>query len=99
MKKNWSVGDLLSTSSAYWKGCALQAGVRLGVFTALNEERLHLDEVAEKINADPRGTEYLMNALAAMGLLEKDERGYRNAPDARLTQALTVSSPLRRKPG
>lgn len=83
MKKNWSVGDLLSTSTAYWKGCVLQAGVRLGVFTALDEERLHLDDVAGKIKADIRGTEYLLNALAAMGLLEKKNRHYANSLEAR----------------
>ena len=82
MKKNWSVGDLLSTSSAYWKGCALQAGVRLGVFTALDGERLHLNEVAGKIDADSRGTEYLLNALAAMGLLVKDNNHYANSFEA-----------------
>ncbi len=80
MKKEWTPGDLLSTSSAYWKGCALQAGVRLGVFTVLHDERLSLGEVAEKINADPRGAEYLLNALAAMALLEKDGDHYSNTP-------------------
>lgn len=82
MKKNWSVGDLLSTSSAYWKGCALQAGVRLGVFSALHDERLNLDEAAKRIKADLRGTEYLLNALAAMGLLIKDGSRYANSPEA-----------------
>lgn len=37
MNRDWSVGKLLATSSAYWRGCSLQAGVRLGVFTALHE--------------------------------------------------------------
>ena len=82
MKKKWNRGDLLSTSSAYWKGCALQAGVRLGVFTALDDERLHLDEVVGKIEADPRGTEYLLNALAAMDLLIKDGAYYANSQQA-----------------
>jgi SAM-dependent methyltransferase len=82
MKKNWSVGDLLSTSSAYWKGCALQAGVRLGVFTALHDERMNLDDVAGKIEADLRGAEYLLNGLAAMGLLVKDGTHYTNSPEA-----------------
>ncbi|RKX64022.1 MAG: SAM-dependent methyltransferase [Tenericutes bacterium] len=82
MKKKWNRGNLLSTSSAYWKGCALQAGVRLGVFTALHDQRLHLDEVAVKIEADQRGTEYLLNALAAMGLLVKDDTHYANSHEA-----------------
>ena len=74
-------GDL-ATSSAYWIGCALQAGVRLGVFTAIDNERLHLDEVAGKIESDSRGTEYLLNALAAMDLLIKDGSCYSNSQQA-----------------
>ncbi len=79
MSKDWTVGDLLSTSTAYWKGCALQAGVRLGVFSVIHDKRLHLTDVARAIDADERGTEYLLNALSAMGLLEKDDAHYSNS--------------------
>jgi precorrin-6B methylase 2 len=82
LKKDWSVGDLLSTSSAYWKGCALQAGVRLGVFSALHDQKLDLADVARAIEADQRGTEYLLNALSAMGLLVKDDAHYSNSAAA-----------------
>lgn len=82
MNKEWSRGDLLAVSSAYWKGCTLQAGVRLGIFTALHDERLHVDEVAGKIDADPRGTEYLLDGLTAMGLLMKDNSHYANSQQA-----------------
>ena len=61
----WSVGGLLATSSAYWKGCTLQAGVRLGLFSALHDQRLPLEDIAGRLNADIRGTEYLLNALSA----------------------------------
>ncbi|MHB8810707.1 MAG: methyltransferase [Desulfobulbaceae bacterium] len=83
MNRDWSVGQLLATSSAYWRGCALQAGVRLGVFTALHEGPAQLEEIAARIDADSRGTELLLNALAAMGLLVKEGRFYGNAPAAR----------------
>ena len=82
MKKDWSVGDLLSTSSAYWKGCALQAGVRLGVFSALHDQKLDLADVAREVEADQRGTEYLLNALSSMGLLVKDDAHYSNSAAA-----------------
>ncbi|HBI14947.1 MAG TPA: SAM-dependent methyltransferase [Desulfobulbaceae bacterium] len=82
-REDWSRGQLLAASSAYWRGCALQAGVRLEVFTALHEDQLHLEEIAARINADLRGTEMLLNALAAMGLLVKEGRRYSNGPAAR----------------
>lgn len=83
MNREWSRGQLLATSSAYWRGCALQAGVRLGIFTVLDEGRMQLEEVAARIDADLRGTEQLLNALAAMGLLVKEERRYANTPAVR----------------
>lgn len=82
MKKDWSIGDLLATSSAYWKGCALQAGVRLGVFTVIHDAKKDLSDIAAEISADKRGAEYLLNALAAMGLLVKENSQYSNTPSA-----------------
>lgn len=77
-KKEWSIGDLLSTSTSYWKGCTLQAAVRLEIFTAIHGERLDLSQIADKIDTDIRGTEYLLNALSAMGLLQKEGEFYSN---------------------
>lgn len=90
MKKEWSKGELLAASSAYWQGCALQAGVRLGVFTALHDGDMDLPDIAAAMQCDMRGSEYLLNALAAMGLLEKDGSRYANSPAAR--ELLSVKS-------
>lgn len=79
MKKEWTVPDLLSTSSAYWRGCALQAGVRLEIFSVLDIGQMNTSEVADKIQADKRGTEHLLDALSAMGLLVKDSGMYKNS--------------------
>ncbi len=77
-KKKWTVGDLLSTSTAYWRGCALQAGVRLGLFTLIHDRRMTLIEICNQTSADRRGMEYLLNALSAMGLLTKKSNQYSN---------------------
>ena len=82
MITDWNAGTLLSVSSAYWRGCALQAGVRLKVFTILADETLPLSRITEKTASDPRGMEYLLNALSAMHLLEKQEDRYRNSKAA-----------------
>lgn len=81
-KKEWTVGDLLKTSSGYWQGCSLQAGVRLEIFTVIDGGNLSLSDIAVKIESDERGTEYLLNALSAMGLLVKENGGYSNSPAA-----------------
>jgi hypothetical protein len=82
MLKEWTRGDLLSVSSAYWRGCALQAGVRLAVFTTINGGLCAAAEVAEAVGADSRATGLLLDALAAMGLLRKEQGHYRNTATA-----------------
>lgn len=57
----------------------MQSAVRLGVFTTIDKDALSLDEIADKMKADRRGTELLLNALAAMGLLVKDGNSYANS--------------------
>jgi len=82
MGKEWTAGDLLSTSSAYWRGCTLQAGVRLAIFSVIHDRHMTLAEVADQIGADLRGTEYLLNALSAMDLLIKKNDLYSNTSAA-----------------
>jgi hypothetical protein len=82
MVTDWNVGTLLGVSSAYWRGCALQAGVRLDIFTILSDQTLTLAGITEKTRTNGRGMEYLLNALAAMGLLIKAKDSYRNSDSA-----------------
>lgn len=82
MVRDWDTGTLLSVSSAYWRGCALQAGVRLDVFTVLADRILTLYEFTEKTGTNNRGAEYLLNALSAMGLLIKTGDSYSNSTAA-----------------
>ena len=82
MSTVWHPGELLSTSSAYWRGCTLQTGVRLNIFTELAGSSLSAPEMADRIGSEPRATGLLMDALAAMGLLVKTENSYQNSPEA-----------------
>lgn len=78
MAKQWNIGMLLGVSSGYWQGCTVQAGVRLKVFTVLGKSRSSAQEVAEQIGADGRATGLLLDALSAMGLLNKSDDEYAN---------------------
>lgn len=73
-------GHLLKLSGSYWEPCTLHAGVKLGVFTIIGNDRLSNKDVAQKLGADKRGVEMLLNALAAMNLLKKNDVGYSNTP-------------------
>ncbi|MFH0782035.1 MAG: methyltransferase [Pseudomonadota bacterium] len=79
MTIEWSVGTLLGISSGYWRGCALQAGVRLKIFTVLGGRQMDGPEVAEEIGSDDRATGLLLDALAAIRLLVKKDGFYQNS--------------------
>jgi len=55
----------------------LLSGIRFGVFSELNEAKKAM-EIAEKLSLNPENTAYLLDALAAMELLEKKEGSYKN---------------------
>lgn len=61
---------------------ALMAAVSLGVFDALVGEPQSASRVAQEIGAASRSTEILLDALVALGFLEKEGGLYRNTPVA-----------------
>jgi hypothetical protein len=61
---------------------ALLSAVELGVFTALAEDSLDLDALRMRVGIDQRGARDFFDALVALGMLERDERGrYANTPE------------------
>jgi hypothetical protein len=70
---------------AYREAKALLSAVELGVFTALGEGPLDLDQLRAKIGIDPRGARDFFDALVALGVLERDDGGrYRNTRETAL---------------
>ncbi|MCU0559940.1 MAG: acetylserotonin O-methyltransferase [Desulfobacterales bacterium] len=80
---SWSVGRLLQVSGSYWASCALHAAVKLGLFSALQDDRLTAEDIAARLKGSDRGVEALLNAMAALGLLAKVDGRYANSPAAR----------------
>jgi hypothetical protein len=78
----WNPGKLLEVSGAYWQSCALHAAVKLDVFTHLSDGPLDAAQVARRADAEPRAVAMLLNAMAAMGLLEKAGDVYANTETA-----------------
>lgn len=66
----------------------LQAGVQLGIFDQIAAGHDQASSIAAEINADERGTRILLDALAALGLLDTGE-GYQLSP---LADAYLVTS-------
>ncbi|MFC1672353.1 methyltransferase [Planctomycetota bacterium] len=76
----WTPERLFETSGGYWTACVLHAAVTLDVCTALGERKAGVRDVAADIKAAERGTELLLNALAAMQLISKTGEEYCNTP-------------------
>jgi SAM-dependent methyltransferase len=68
---------------AYKQTAVLRTAVDLGVFAVLSGGRADAAVVAERIGAERRGTRLLLNALAALGLLDTSGDGYALTEGAR----------------
>lgn len=71
-----AVSDLLHLSNSYWSVCALHAAVKLDIFTPLSAWSMTPVQLAELLDCDDRGLAMLLNALTALGLLEKVDSAF-----------------------
>ncbi len=77
-------GRILEMSGAYWKTCTLHAGVKLDVFTAIDNGCQKPDDLADELQADREALFRLLNALSALGFLNKNKDVYENTEEAAL---------------
>jgi SAM-dependent methyltransferase len=80
MNRSWTRENLLDASGAFMTNCILGAAAELGLFDLLAPESLSLEEVTAQLQSDPRATRILLDALAALELLEKENDRYRLPP-------------------
>ena len=71
--------SVISNLRAFQESRVLLTAVELDVFTAIGDGS-DAAQVAARVQADPRATEMLLNALAACGALTKHEGVFRNTP-------------------
>lgn len=72
----WTAESLSQLATAYWSSQTLMTAVRLGVFDALPGDATSL---CERCRLDARVGGMLLEALAALGLLDRDGEVYRAA--------------------
>ena len=65
--------DQIMREANFWASRAILTGAELDVFTLLEAEPLAAGEMARRMGADPRAVDRLLDALAALGFLEKKE--------------------------
>ncbi len=80
--KELKPGKLLELSGAYWQTFALHTGVKLDLFTAIEQGATTAAGAAASLGLDQRALAMLLDALSAMELLEKHGDTYGNSPMA-----------------
>jgi len=80
---NWTPGTLLKLSGSYWQTCTLHAAVKLDLFSQMGDEPVSGPDLAKTLSLDTRGLVTLLNALAAMDLVDKTWDTYACTPAAR----------------
>ena len=70
--------SLQDIARSFQKSRIILTGFELGIFTKLEYACLTSSNLAKQINADERATERLLNALTALGLLEKKKNMFCN---------------------
>lgn len=78
---SWNSDSILKLAHAFMESRILLTGVELDVFSLLSGCSKTLEEISAAMNTAPRGTAILLDALAAMGLLAKEDGRYSCPPN------------------
>lgn len=71
---------ILELGAGFMPACIISAAAELGIWSLLAADPLSAEQVASRIEADLRGATILLDAVAALGLLEKRDGRYRTPP-------------------
>ena len=81
MMKKWNTEEVLAVAGGFRPACVLLAAVDLNVFTILKTKPMSAEAVADKLGADIRAVTILLDALAAMAFLAKQNKEYSLSSD------------------
>jgi predicted O-methyltransferase YrrM len=85
---------IMAISTAYWGSQTLLTANRLKLFDALADGAITADELAQKLDFDPRTTALFLNACVALGLCEKEQDRYSNSLSSATFLVSTSSASL-----
>jgi len=74
--------NIMELATGFQRSRVLLSAFELGIFTSLGDESCTSSEVAADLDIDARATDRLMNALCALGLLEKNSGRFSNKSGA-----------------
>jgi O-methyltransferase/methyltransferase family protein len=71
---------IMELGSAFWGSKTLLSAVELGLFSELAAGPLDAEALRERLGLHPRSTLDFLDALVALGMLEREDGLYRNTP-------------------
>ncbi|MDD2421939.1 MAG: methyltransferase domain-containing protein, partial [Heliobacteriaceae bacterium] len=78
-----ATGSLAMVFRGFQEALLVYESLRLGIFTVLADQNRTLEEVAAGTGGKADRLVYVLDALTAIGLVEKEAAVYRNSPEAR----------------
>jgi len=75
-QEHWTPENILEAGRTFWLSRPILAAAELGFFAALAKRPAGAENLAERMETDPRATRMLLDALAAVGLLHKENGTY-----------------------
>jgi hypothetical protein len=75
---------IMQLGLGFWGSKTLLSAVELRLFTELAAGPLHADDIAARLELHPRSVHDFLDALVALGILEREQGQYRNTPEADL---------------
>jgi SAM-dependent methyltransferase len=74
--------NIMQLGLGFWASKTLLSAIELGIFTELAKGALDAKTISDKFNLHPRSSRDFLDALVALKMLERDERGvYSNTPE------------------
>jgi O-methyltransferase domain/Dimerisation domain len=77
-------GNILQLGLGFWSSKTLLSAVELGVFTQLAKGPQQIEELARTLGLHPRSARDFLDALVALGILERKDGHYSNSREADL---------------
>jgi precorrin-6B methylase 2 len=81
MAKQWNAEEILGLARSFQPSCVLTAAAELNVFSVLERNPLTAGSLADQLGTDLRATTILLDALAALDLLNKRGNDYSVSAD------------------
>ncbi|MHC4191392.1 MAG: methyltransferase family protein, partial [Planctomycetota bacterium] len=76
MAKQWTTEEVLNVAWSFQRACVLTTAVDLDVFSPLHEKPMTAQALSSELGTNLRATIILLDALAALELLAKQDSNY-----------------------